>query len=66
MGQTKVKTEVVSVRVAPRIKAALQRAAESEMRSQANMVEVMVLEYCKARGIDPEEGTVKPDLARRQ
>lgn len=66
MGQTKVKTEVVSVRVAPRIKAALQRAAESEMRSQANMVEVMVLEYCKAKGIDLAEGAVKPDLTGPQ
>ena len=44
------KTQVVSVRVEPQIKAALQVAAESEMRSIANMVEVMVVAYCRAHG----------------
>lgn len=48
------KTEVVSVRVEPRIKAALQAAAESEMRSLANMVEVMVVAYCRTRDIPVE------------
>lgn len=42
------KSEVVSVRVEPRIKAALQTAAEREMRSVANMVEVMVVAYCRS------------------
>lgn len=41
------KTEVVSVRVEPPIKAALQVAAEREMRSLANMLEVMVVAYCR-------------------
>jgi hypothetical protein len=41
------KTEVVSVRVEPPIKAALQAAAEREMRSLANMLEVMVIAYCR-------------------
>jgi hypothetical protein len=50
-----VKTEVVSVRVEPRIKIALQAAAEREMRSVANMLEVMVVAYCRAREI-PVEG----------
>lgn len=44
------KSEVVSVRVEPRIKAALQSAAEREMRSLANMVEVMVIAYCRSQG----------------
>ncbi|MBH2043135.1 hypothetical protein [Polaromonas sp.] len=42
------KSEVISVRVEPRIKAALQTAAEREMRSVANMVEVMVVAYCRS------------------
>ena len=50
-----IKTEVVSVRVEPRIKAALQSAAEREMRSVANMLEVMVVAYCRDRNI-PVEG----------
>lgn len=45
------KTEVVSVRVEPQIKAALQAAAEREMRSLANMVEVMVVAYCRTNGV---------------
>jgi hypothetical protein len=50
-----VKSEVVSIRVEPHIKAALQSAAEREMRSLANMVEVMVIAYCRAHGY-PLEG----------
>jgi len=46
-----VKSEVVSVRVEPHIKAALQSAADREMRSLANMVEVMVVAYCRANGV---------------
>ena len=42
------KSQVVSVRVEPPIKAALQLAAEREMRSIANMVEVMVVAYCRS------------------
>jgi hypothetical protein len=43
------KSEVVSVRVEPHIKAAIQSAAEREMRSLANMFEVMVVTYCRER-----------------
>ncbi|QIE22985.1 hypothetical protein [Caballeronia sp. SBC2] len=57
-----VKSEVVSVRVEPHIKAALQRAAEREMRSLANMVEVMVIAYCRANGV-PLEGVSNETLA---
>ncbi len=44
------KSEVVSMRVEPPIKAALQAAADQEMRSLANMVEVMVIAYCRTNG----------------
>jgi hypothetical protein len=49
------KSQVVSVRVEPHIKAALQSAADREMRSVANMLEVMVVAYCRAQGY-PLEG----------
>ena len=49
------KSQVVSVRVEPHIKAALQSAAEREMRSVANMLEVRVVAYCRAQG-HPLEG----------
>lgn len=45
-----VKSQVVSVRVEPHIKEALRLAAEREMRSLANMIEVMVVAYCRAQG----------------
>lgn len=48
---TITKTEVVSVRVPPDVKAALVAAAEVERRSLASMVEFMVLDYCKTHGI---------------
>jgi hypothetical protein len=49
------KSQVVSVRVEPHIKAALQTAADREMRSVANMLEVMVVAYCRSQGY-PLEG----------
>ena len=56
------KTQVVSVRVEPHIKAALQSAADREMRSIANMMEVMVVAYCRAQGY-PLEGVPDETLA---
>jgi len=62
----KPKTQVISVRVEPKIKAALQRAADKEERSQTNMIVVMVKEYCKAIGIqvdgapEPASSAAKP------
>lgn len=58
-----VKSEAVSVRVEPHIKAALQLAAEREMRSLANMVEVMVVEYCRAQGY-PLKGVPDETLSK--
>ncbi|WP_448171390.1 hypothetical protein [Rhizobacter fulvus] len=45
------KTEVISVRVPPDVKAALISAAAQERRSQASMLEFMVLDYCRTRGV---------------
>lgn len=56
------KTEAVSVRVEPHIKAAMQAAAEREMRSVANMLEVMVITYCRSQGY-PLPGVPEETLA---
>ena len=45
------KSQVVSVRVEPHIKLALQTAADRELRSLANMLEVMVVAYCRANNL---------------
>ena len=52
------KTEVVSARVPPDVKAALSAAAEVERRSVASMLEVMVLSYCREHGIASSLGKV--------
>lgn len=50
-----LKTQVVSVRVEPQIKHALQAAADKERRSLANMIEVMVMTYCQGNGVVVED-----------
>jgi hypothetical protein len=40
------KTAVLTVRVTPEFKSALKAAAERERRSQANLLECLVLAYC--------------------
>jgi hypothetical protein len=40
-----------TLRIEPEIKEALQRAAELERRSIANMVEVLIREHCRVKGI---------------
>jgi len=62
------KTQAVSVRVQPHIKAALQTAAERELRSLANMVEVMVVEYCRAHDfpLDGVPSETLPSAQRRK
>lgn len=60
----KGKTEVVSVRVEPSIKAALKAAADQERRSMASMLEVMVLAYCKSHEIpvpDSQSGSASEE-----
>jgi hypothetical protein len=45
------KTSTLTFRIAPGIKEALRMAAEREHRSIANMVEVMIRDYCGRNGI---------------
>jgi len=44
------KTATLSFRIEPGLKGALRAAAEQEHRSIANMVEVMIREYCGRAG----------------
>lgn len=43
---TSNKTATLTLRLDPTLKEALRNAAEREHRSLANMVEVMILDYC--------------------
>lgn len=47
------KTETLTVRLAPDIKAALREAADIEHRSLANMLEVMIRDWWDARAPEP-------------
>lgn len=51
MPKLKAKTAILSFRVEPRVRIALEHAAEVERRSLANMAEILILEGCERRGI---------------
>ena len=44
------KTTTLTLRIEPALKEALRNAAHREHRSIANMVEVMILDYCDRHG----------------
>ena len=46
------KTTTLTFRIDPGLKEALRMAAGLEHRSIANMVEVLILDYCGRNGID--------------
>jgi len=55
MAQTK--TETLTVRVLPEVKEGLRTMAEQERRSLANMLEVMIRNYCEKAGTPIIENT---------
>lgn len=46
-----LKTETITVRIEPAVKAGLKAVAEWEHRSLANMIEVLIRDYCGRNGI---------------
>lgn len=53
------KTSTLTFRIEPALKEALRAAAEREHRSIANMVEVLIRDYCGKNGIAiPEQGAL--------
>ena len=58
------KTETLTVRLAPDIKAALREAADREHRSLANMLEVMIRDWWDAREGVPRGG--RPIKSKRE
>lgn len=49
--RTQSKTATLTLRVPPEVKELLAAAATADRRSLANMLEVIVVEYCERRGI---------------
>lgn len=53
------KTTTLTFRIEPELKEALRTAAQNEHRSIANMVEVLIRDYCERNGIAiPEQGAL--------
>jgi hypothetical protein len=46
------KTATLTFRIDPGLKEALRMAADQEHRSIANMIEVLIRDYCEQRGIE--------------
>jgi predicted HicB family RNase H-like nuclease len=58
----KKKTATLNLRIDPGLKEALHVAANSDHRSLANMVEVLIKRHCEAEGIPiPEQAELFPD-----
>lgn len=51
MPKVLTKSATLTLRIDPAVKGLLSLAAEADRRSQANMVEVMVIQYCEQRGL---------------
>jgi len=47
----RTKTEVLTIRIRPTVKEAVKVIADREKRSVANMVEVLIHEYCVRAGL---------------
>jgi hypothetical protein len=58
------KTSTLTFRIKPGLKDALRTAAEREHRSIANMVEVLIRDYCGRNGI-AIQADVAPPLKRK-
>ena len=57
------KTIAVSFRVSPRFKQLLESAAERERRSQTNMLETLLFDYCTEQGIGAAPAASKKNKA---
>jgi len=54
------KTEVVNLRMSPRVKELLRLAAAHERRTLSNMLEVLIEDYCSIKGLAPPEAKPRP------
>lgn len=55
----------VSFRVTPQFKRALELAAEREQRSQTNLVEKLLFDFCKKSGIEVEVALATSSAKKR-
>lgn len=60
------KTATLTIRIEPALKDAIRAAAEQEHRSIANMIEVMIRQYCLRSEIAIAELPVAPSKGRKR
>jgi uncharacterized protein (DUF1778 family) len=58
---TKEKTVSVNFRLHPELRELLQLAADLERRSMTNMLEVLILDYCKRQHITVKQSVLESD-----
>ena len=68
MARTQTKTATLTLRIDPHVKDLLTTAANADRRSLSNMLEVIVLGYCKLHGIvqDKPQLPAKSTLAAKK
>lgn len=49
----KVKTATMTLRIDPRIKAAVEAAAQRDHRSITSLIEVLIINHCRSVGLNP-------------
>jgi len=49
----RVKTATMTLRVDPKIKAAVEAAAQRDHRSITSLIEVLILNHCRSVGLNP-------------
>lgn len=59
MRREKRKTAVVTLRIDPHLKAAAEKAADHDRRSLTNLIEVLIIERCRALEIEIDADTSK-------
>lgn len=60
MARAPTKTATLTLRVDPQVKDLLTQAARTDRRSLANMLEVMVIEYCRQHGAAIDAAAIRP------
>jgi hypothetical protein len=60
------KTATLTFRIEPELKEAVRTAAVNEHRSIANMIAVMIRDYCERVGVEIQAPEVQPPKVKRK
>lgn len=60
-----IKTDTITLRIEPGVKAGLKPIAAQERRSLANMIEVMIRDYCGRSGVSIPERAYSAEICHR-